>query len=65
MRGCSLGMRLRSEARRGRTRRAVAGRLRIAWAGVRRASWVRNSGRWQVDLETVIGEAIGLLGSVE
>ena len=53
MRGCSLGVRLRSEARRGRTPRAAAGRL-AAWAGVGRASWVRNSGRWQVDLETVI-----------
>ena len=42
-----------------------SGETRVAWAGVGRASWVRNSGRWQVDLETVIGEAIGLLGSVE
>jgi len=42
-----------------------SGETHVAWAGVGRACWVRSSGRWQVDLETVIGEAIGLLGSVE
>ena len=42
-----------------------SGETHIAWAGVGRACWVRSSGRWQVDLETVIGEAIGLLGFVE
>ena len=46
-------------------RKGSSGETRIAWAGVGRASWVRNSGRWQVDLETVIGEAIGLLSSME
>ena len=42
-----------------------SGETHIAWAGVGRACWVRSSGSWQVDLETVIGEAIGLLGFVE
>ena len=42
-----------------------SGETRIAWTGVGRASWVRSGGRWQVDVETVISEAIGLLGSVE
>ena len=42
-----------------------SGETRIAWPGVGRASWIRSCGSWQVDVETVIGEAIGLLGSVE
>ena len=64
MRGCSgsaaaFGGEARTDPEDG------SGETRIAWTGVGRASWVRSGGRWQVDVETVIGEAIGLLGSVE
>ena len=52
MRGCSLGVRLRSEARRGRTPRAAAGRLAkpgLVWdelagsgiVGAGRSTWRR------------------------
>ena len=34
-----------------------SGKTCRAWAGVRRASWVRSGGRWQIDFETVTGEA--------
>ena len=38
-----------------------SGDTRIAWPGVGRGRWIRSCGIWQVDVETVIGEAIGLL----
>ena len=37
----------------------------IARAGLGRAGWIKHGGRGQVDEETVVGEAIGLPGSVE
>ena len=38
---------------------------RIVWPDVGRASWIRSCGSWQVNVETVISEAIGLFGSVK
>ena len=42
-----------------------SGGTRIARAGLGRAGCIRHEGHGQVDEETVVGEAIGLLGSVE
>ena len=64
MRGCFLGVRLLLEARQeDRPRERQRGdSYSWAWCGT---SWIWSCGSWQVNVETVIGEAIGLLGSVE
>ena len=41
------------------------GGTRIARACLGWASWIRHGGHGQVDEKTVVGEAVGLLGSVE
>ena len=60
VRDCSQRVRLRSETRPRTDSECRSGETCIAWTRVGRASWVRNGGRWQVDVEMVIGEAVGL-----